>query len=147
MPTSTLRYVSGPTVYMLVLAALAMAAAATGAGLAHAALPGLSCKPVSIRGTGFHVQKQVAQKIALVGWTNKVAATYGQSWASWGRAAQRTVNCVHNPSPSRHGWYCVVRGRPCRYRPPGISPHRYRAPHPARPELRREYRRQEYRRQ
>jgi hypothetical protein len=153
MPTTTarpvFRSVSRSVLARLGLAVLAGAATATAGATAHAALPGLSCKPVSVKGTGFQVQKLVARRIARIDWADKAAAAFGQSWASWSRAASRRVACTHNPSPSQHGWYCVVRGRPCRYRNPGVTPYRYRAPHPARPglqrrrrELRRQYRQQ-----
>lgn len=143
MPMSTVK----PRVETLVrstlvrcgLAALIVAAAGAG-GAALAALPGLTCKTDWFRGTGFHYSKNGAHKMALIQWIEKVTAVYGQSWARWGRSAQRSVSCTHNPSPSQHGWYCVVRARPCRYVNPGVTPHRFRTPHPARPRLRRQRR-------
>lgn len=149
MPTSILRFALGSALSRLAIAAICLAASAPVAGVAQAALPGLSCKPVSLKGTGFHYSKNGAHKMALVDWVQQATAAYGQSWASWGRSAQQSVSCTHNPSPSQHGWYCVVRGRPCRYQHPGVTPHRFRTPHPARPNIRpqrREFRRQ-FRRQ
>lgn len=64
----------------------------------------------------FHTQsgtgstKKEAQRAAARAWSEFTAWEYGTSWASFRRAASRSIKC----SKSDTGWSCVADARACR---------------------------------
>ena len=61
-------------------------------------------------GAGNGASRVLAEKSAIVSWSEFTAWEYGTPWARYTNAVSKTMNC----SQSSGGWTCQIQARPCR---------------------------------
>jgi hypothetical protein len=68
------------------------------------------CKSM-VWGYGEHANQNIAKLQALGAWNTKVKSQHGVGFANYAKAKSRSQLC-RRIAP-RHGYNCVVKGRPC----------------------------------
>ncbi len=97
--------------YSLAIASIAFSANLAGS-VSQAEARGKLCKAEH-----FHTwsasghTKRGAMKAALSGWRTYTAIEYGNAWAHFRLAGNRSLRCSQS---GRRSWSCTATGRPCR---------------------------------
>lgn len=61
--------------------------------------------------SGIFKTKRRARRDAIISWQDFTDFEYGSDWATFSRAAEKSMDCS-----SSGGWSCNVSARPCRYK-------------------------------